>query len=146
MNETTCWKSLESFRCGFIQWWRFWRTWTVSGVPFGLQKCRVWWFEPTWRSSFPYVFISILYMSNCINTSGLSLCRWSIGMLSSAHHQEIQLYQYICCMSLYVGEQLVCSFSWWWALECSKHVEIICRNIEINNTEKNCVKLFIYMN
>ena len=30
---------------------------------------------------------------------------------SSAHHQEIKLYQYdICYMSLYVGDRLVCRF------------------------------------
>ena len=41
------------------------------------------------------MFISILYMFRA----------------SSAHHQEIQLYQYdILYMSLYVGDRLVCRF------------------------------------
>jgi len=60
----------------------------------------------------------------------------------SAHHQENQLYQYIIWyISLFVGDWpayqavtykawyipddvLINWFSWWWALGCSKHVEM----------------------
>ena len=77
----------------------------------------------------------------------------------SAHHQENQLYQYIIWyISLCVCGRLVCRsltcipdghpemmywynwFFWWWALDCSTHVQ------KWNKHIKKCVKLVVNTN
>jgi hypothetical protein len=60
---------------------------------------------------------------------------------TSAHHQENHLYQYnVWYKSIRASGRLVCrsgSFSWWWALGCSKHVEYWNKYMRKNNCESS---------
>ena len=104
------------------------------------------------HNSFLYMFISILYMFQAFKCSSsgdsvvsvwylvyVIICRWPSGMQVWTFHPNLHTRQSPTYSNIYQISYWYNWISWWWALECLKHVE----NWNKHTQKELCVKLVI---